>query len=271
MFTEPPRCQLHNRLSALSFRQWLQLQLGAIRHRLHLGTRWRRMLAGAKGIKPAANPARLGEPSRYAAGSWVRVVDARRVFLTLNAKKQLRGLLWVWQQWPYCGTVHQVFKPVRRMMDDAYAMRAVSGTVLLDTSPCGGPLGQHGCGRDCPLMFRDEWLEPAEPPVLMPSVDSHSGYATVRSADDIRRTLDDQHSHRGLMFMPEMYEHVGQRFRVRRQVERVLEGGRYVPPAEPLYMLEGLHCAGKIMGTDGPCERSCRLLWHADWLHLEPG
>jgi len=49
----------------------------------------------------------------------------------------------------------------------------------------------------------------------------------------------------------------------------VLDRGTYVPAAQPLYMLDSLHCAGEAMGDDGPCERGCRLLWHADWLRLE--
>ncbi|MDD5250634.1 MAG: hypothetical protein PHY45_16780 [Rhodocyclaceae bacterium] len=266
MIIEPPRCQLHNPLSRPTVWRWLQQFAAALRTRIRLRTRWRRLRSG-----PPPPAARLGAPSRFAAGSWVRVREAKDVFATLNARKQLRGLLWIWQQWPYCGTVHRVLKPVRRMMDDSRQVRAVSGTVLLATAPCGGPLDIHGCGRECPLMFRDDWLEEASPPDAADAAPGAGGIqATVRSAEEIRRTLDAHGSRGGLMFMPEMYQHAGKDFRVLRKVDRVLESGRYVPAAQPIYMLADLYCGGAALGDDGPCDRSCRLLWHADWLRL-PG
>lgn len=264
IFSRTPRCQLHSRLSPPSVGQLVR----ALRSRVRLRTRLRQAFSG-KPKKASADPARIGAPSRFAAGTWVRVRDPGEVFATLDAKKRLRGLVWMWQQWAYCGTVHRVFKPIRRMMDDSHMMRAVSGTVLLDTVPCGGPLGHLGCGRECPLMFRDEWLQEVPPPEEEPELHHEERYATVRNADEIRRTLDDSNSYRGLMFMPEMFAYAGQRFPVRRKVERVLDGARYVPPTQPLYILSGLHCTGTAMGDDGPCDRGCRLIWHADWLNLE--
>jgi hypothetical protein len=266
ILAEKPRCQLHNRLSARTPWQWFKWLAGALRARVRLRTRLRRLRSG----NPQQQAARSGAPSRFAAGTWVRVVDADRVFATLDEKKQLRGLPWLWQQWAYCGTVHRVFKPVGRMMDDSRRMRPVNGTVLLDTAPCGGPLGHHGCGRECPLMFRDEWLEEVPPPVeAAPAACEKGLHATVRSVEEIERTLDVRNSRGGLMLMPEMYGYAGKSFRVARKIERVWEGNCYVPVSQPVYMLEGLHCSGAILGADGPCERGCRLLWHADWLRLE--
>jgi hypothetical protein len=109
---------------------------------------------------PKAGP-HLGKPSRFAAGEWVRVRGKDSVRATLDANDKLRGLYFVPEQWNYCERVFQVEQVLRRMVDDRGRFRAVSGTVLLAGADCGGPSGTAGCGRRCPLMFRDEWLEPA--------------------------------------------------------------------------------------------------------------
>ena len=261
---EPPRCQLHSRLAPPGIGHWLRALVAALRNRFRLRSRWRAWQHGSPPVPP-----HLGTPSRFAAGTWVRILEPERVFATLNRQKCLRGLPWVWQQWPYCGSVHQVFRPVRRMMDDAHTIRPISGTVLIDTVPCSGPDGTHGCGRECPMMFRDEWLEEVPPPPANPAPPASVRYARVRSEAEIRATLDSDNSRHGLLFMPEMYALAGQRFPIRRQVNTVLDGGRPVAVQEPVYILDGLHCSGEILSPDGPCERACRLLWHEDWLQME--
>jgi hypothetical protein len=156
------------------------------------------------------------------------------------------------------------------MMDDSRRMRPISRSVLLDTVPCSGPDGGHGCGRDCPLMFRDEWLEEAPPPPETTAAPDEGGrYAWVRSAEEIQASLDGESTRHGVIFMPEMFGHAGRRFRIRRKVEQVFDGAGYVPASEPVYLLEGLYCTGAVIGEDGPCDRGCRLLWHQDWLRLE--
>ena len=71
------------------------------------------------------------------------------------------------------------------------------------------------------------------------------------------------------MFMPEMYNYSGQRYPVLQKIERVWGPGLYLPTKEPVYLLEGLHCSGSVMGEDGPCDRGCRLIWHEDWLRFD--
>lgn len=155
-------------------------------------------------------------------------------------------------------------------MDDSRRMRPISRSILLDTVSCSGPNGGQGCGRDCPLMFRDEWLEEAPPPPeTNAALEAGGRYAWVRSAEEITANLDSASERNGVMFMPEMFRHTGRRFRIRRKVEQVLDGACWVPASEPVYLLEGLHCAGSAIGEDGPCDRGCRLLWHQDWLRLE--
>jgi hypothetical protein len=231
-----------------------------------LRTRIRRLFS-----KKRQQARHLGEPSRFSSGTWVRILDEKRIGDMLDENGKQRGLLWAVQLWSYAGTTHRVFKPVRRMMDDASKMRPISRTVLLDTVPCDGTTGLEGCGRACPMMFRDEWLEEVHPPVEDPvqSASTTRLYATVRSIDEIKQSLNSYNSHHGLMFMPEMYQYSGQRYPIFRKIERVWGPGVYLPVSEPIYLLEGLHCAGTVIGDDGPCERGCRLLWHGDWLHIE--
>ena len=213
----------------------------------------------------------FGAPSRFATGAWVRILDEESIGATLDSRDALRGLVWMPQQWAYCGTVHRVLQPVVRMMDDDSVMRPISRTVLLDTVPCGGVTGSTGCGRECPMMFRDEWLEEAsEPEGEAPRETRPAGpWVTVRSPGEILATLDSEDRCHGVLFMPQMYRYAGQRFAVFRKVERVWGPGAYVPAAEPLYLLEGLFCSGEALGPKGPCQRACRIVWPERWLRLE--
>ena len=167
---------------------------------------------------------RIGESSQYAEGQWVQVRDRERIQSTLDAQSRLRGLLFLPFQWAYCGGVYRVQKVLRRMLDDESIFRPVSRTILLEGVFCSGPSGTDGCGRRCPLMFRDEWVKPATAPATPPSLDAGTGaFVRVRSAREIRSSLDWQGKSDGLMFMPEMYRWVGMRFRVARQLQSVFE------------------------------------------------
>lgn len=256
----PARCQQQIPVGAHSP---FAILTRALRRRLRPRTRLRALFA-----KPDPDSRRIGKASCYAPGDWVRVLDAERIRSTLDAEDRLRGLWFARQQWPYCGTVHRVSQAVQRLQDDSGRMRAVSRTVLIDEALCGGVTGDAGCGRDCPLMFRDEWLEPAAAPAADMEVLPVGPVVRVHSMAQIRATLNGRDRHQGLLFMPEMAVYAGQTMRVRRRIETVCELGRTQPVTRPIYLLEGLFCSGAILGVDGPCHRSCRLLWHADWLEF---
>ncbi|MGZ3421286.1 MAG: GNAT family N-acetyltransferase [Polyangiales bacterium] len=212
----------------------------------------------------------LGAESRFAVGAWVRVLDEEKLRGTLDAKDSLRGLKFVPTQAVACGRVYRVQQHVRRMLDDRGRMRPIAGTVLLEGVTCAGDGPEPaGCGRHCPLMFRDEWLEPAEAPHReQPAI--HGRHARVRELDQIRATLDLQGRREGLTFMPEMEAFANQRFRVVGRLPKVYELDRWVEPRGAIYLLAGLHCTGAATSARGPCHRACALLWHEDWLVLDP-
>lgn len=205
----------------------------------------------------------LGKPSQYGPGEWVRVRARDEIRATLDKRDKLRGLGFVPAQWTTCGQVYRVHRSVRRIRDDARRFRAISGTVLLDgvTCDCGGDT--LGCGRHCPLFYRDEWLEPAE---AAPPQSCGGETLRVKRWRDIERTLDGSGRLDGVTFMPEMSRFSGRRLAVGRKITRVFEYDRWVPTRAPLYALEGAWCTGASLGEDGPCDRGCALVWHRDWL-----
>lgn len=199
----------------------------------------------------------------------MRVRDTAGVRQRLDGQSRLRGLAFTSAQWSTCARVYQVFKHVRRIIDDREKMRAVSRTVLLCGVDCTA-CGTGGCGRHCPMMYRDEWLEPAESqpeePVA-PEAEAH--FTRIRPLQEIHDRLDWLGQRQGLMFMPEMARHAGTRARILQPLARVFEYDHWREPPNPIYILDGLHCTGGILGSRGPCDRACRLLWHADWLELD--
>jgi hypothetical protein len=218
--------------------------------------------------------AHLGEASQFAPGTWVRVLGADALRRTLDAGSRTRGLRFVPAQWEACGSVHPVLKVTRRLRDDNGRLRPVSRTVALEGVDCTGHRDPAGCGRHCPLLFRDEWLAPANRPNVAAgqagaAADTVLGYARIRTAQEIRATLDPRGRHQGVLFMPEMAQYAGRRLAMATRLDQVYELDRWVPTRCPIYLLDGLHCNGTIYGERGPCDRACALLWHPDWLRLE--
>lgn len=250
------RCQMQNLLGAHG-------PLGRIEGVLRRGLGVRSGLRYLRGPRPGPG---LGAPSRFAPGTWVRVLDAERVRATLDAAGRRRGLLFTEQQWPFCGGTYRVLQPVRRMMDDLMLLRPVSGTVALEGVTCAGVDGGQGCGRWCPLFFRDEWLEPAPGAPAEAASPTGLRWVQVRPASEIRATLDRRGRRDGLLFMPEMASYAGQRHLARGPLLRTFELGRYLPMGPRVFVLDGLHCTGAVLGAAGPCHRACALLWHEAWL-----
>jgi hypothetical protein len=213
---------------------------------------------------------RLGKPSVFAPGEWVRILEEPRLREILDTRARTRGLLFSPQQSAYCGRVARVARVVRRIVDDDGRFRAVSRTVLLEGITCAGIDGMHGCGRICPLLFRDEWLERADAP-LRATDPAPPGvlWARVRSLAEIAATLDRRGRHGAVLFTPDMRQYAGRRFQVVRKLGQVFEADRDAVVEEPIYVLAGPACDGEVFGTKGPCHRGCALLWHQDWLELD--
>ncbi|MFJ2866952.1 hypothetical protein [Kitasatospora sp. NPDC087314] len=207
-----------------------------------------------------------GRPSRYAEGDWVRVKSVEQVRATLDADDRHRGLWFTGSQWSFCGGVHRVERVVRRMVDDHYRIRRLSGTVALAGATCHGADGTQGCGLDCALLFRDEWLEPA--PAADPAARPATLWATVRTLPEIHATLDRAGRLHGVPFQPGMEHHAGRRHGATELRHRSLAwwqrptGGRW-------FILDALRCNGEPLPATG-CDRQCALLWHESWLRLEP-
>jgi CelD/BcsL family acetyltransferase involved in cellulose biosynthesis len=218
---------------------------------------------------PVRDP--LGAPSAFEPGAWVRVKPADELRATLDAKQCTRGLLFTDAQWATAGRVFRTARHVRRLRDDHGRFRPVSRTVLLEGVDCAGDgTGPAGCGRHCPMMYRDEWLEPAAPPHRGPTPPQAVRHARVRDLDEILAGLDLRGRRDGLTFMPEMRAYTGRRFAIAGELATVFEYDCWIATRAPIYILDGLHCTGAVTAARGPCDRSCALMWHQDWLNLEP-
>lgn len=245
--------------------------------------RWR--LRSGLGVRPAlralftGNSDRqepsvgLGESSRFSIGESVRVLTAERLQATLDGRNRTRGLEFGKQQWTTCGGVYRVSGLVRRIIDDDGRLRRVARTVLLEDVHCDALGPSAGCGRACPMMYRDEWLEPAGDvsAALPEALVTPHGWATVRSAEEIERSLDILGRTASLLFMPEMLRYCGQTLPVERVVRRVWELEQWGDVGHSLFVLRGARCSGDVLGGDGPCHRACGILWHPAWLQIGAG
>jgi hypothetical protein len=87
----------------------------------------------------------------------------------------------------------------------------------------------------------------------------------IRTKEEILKTLDRSGQLEGLPFMPEMFQHCGQRFRVYKRAHKTcdtatLTGGRRVADA---VHLEGNRCDG---AAHGGCQAGCMIFWKEAWL-----
>jgi hypothetical protein len=205
-----------------------------------------------------------GTPSRYSLGAWVRVKDRDAIRATLDPQDALRGLRFTEPQWEYCGKTYRVDAVVTRLMDDRGRMRPIARTVALDGPTCDGPAQDRGCGRACPLLFRDEWLDPSTPDRAEPVV--HAAWARVKPLAEIRATLDRRGRRGGLQFDPAMERYAGMTLPLLKRVAAGERPWRHV--AGEWYILAGARCRGDVLGADGPCRRGCAFLWHRDWIEF---
>jgi len=90
-------------------------------------------------------------------------------------------------------------------------------------------------------------------------------WVAVKSAEEILSTLDADLKHKGLSFDPEMLRFCRRRFRVYKNVDRIIveSTGRVREMRSPTVLLEGSVCNGQ---AHGGCDRSCFCFWREIWL-----
>jgi len=90
----------------------------------------------------------------------------------------------------------------------------------------------------------------------------------VKSAESISITLDKNNKLDGCMFMNQMWDYCGQKFRVLKEVKYFFDEykNKMYKTKFPLYVLDGLICEGISPEFKHRCDRSCYLLWHQNWL-----
>lgn len=90
-------------------------------------------------------------------------------------------------------------------------------------------------------------------------------WVEVRSADEIRSTLDGGAALQGLPFMPEMLQFCGRRFRVYKTAHKTCDTihSGVIRRMENAVHLEDLRCDG---AAHGGCEAGCLFYWKEAWL-----
>ncbi len=88
----------------------------------------------------------------------------------------------------------------------------------------------------------------------------------VKSAEEIRRMLDDEGKFRGTLFTAEMWQYCGQEFTVFKRVNLFLdERTNKIRKIRNTVLLRDAYCSGKRAFGER-CDRSCFLFWKEAWL-----
>jgi len=118
------------------------------------------------------------------------------------------------------------------------------------------------------MMGRDAHAGEARPLALVPRAEERLNlrpgeWIEVKSREEIMATLDDHAKHRGLRFVPEMFDFCGRRFRVLKRVEKIcIENTPDVRTIKDTVLLENGICQGGGIG----CDRACYHFWREIWL-----
>lgn len=89
-------------------------------------------------------------------------------------------------------------------------------------------------------------------------------WVEVKSADEIRKTLDAYGFCRGLYFMDEMWNFTGRRFQVLKRVNRMMvESTGTMRAIKNTVLLDGTTCDGS---AHNGCDVCCHHLWREAWL-----
>ena len=135
-----------------------------------------------------------------------------------------------------------------RLLVRGFAMEVASRVGLLK------PLPLHGPGSEDPS---------AAPPGVRPG-----DLVQVRSAAEIKATLDDKGHNRGLSFDREMLPYCGRTLRVTDRVDRIIDEktGRMLKIPKDSLILEGAVCSGERTPGCWFCPREIYPFWREAWV-----
>src|SRR5436190_6977755 len=111
---------------------------------------------------------------------------------------------------------------------------------------------------------RSDWIVALYRPLLGRTL-RPGDHVRVRSAEEIRRTLDARGTLDDLPFMPEMLRYCGRTFRVHRRVDKInnMITKTGLRRFERAVTLRDLRCDGS---AHGGCQAECQILWKEPWL-----
>jgi len=90
----------------------------------------------------------------------------------------------------------------------------------------------------------------------------------VKSAEEIRSTLNVQGRNRGMWFDQEMVKHCGRKYTVEMRVDRIIDEvtGKMLTMKYPCIQLRGVTCAGECTADRLGCPRGINAYWREIWL-----
>jgi hypothetical protein len=117
--------------------------------------------------------------------------------------------------------------------------------------------------------------KPAPVPVVFPApVLCVGDRVRVRSAEEIRESLDEKDGVKGCSFGAGMFQYCGKEFRVVKVVNQFFDEARFrMLRARNMVLLDGVHCDGSSLADTRGCDRMCFYFWRTEWLEKidEPG
>lgn len=114
-------------------------------------------------IHPEQTRSNLGTPLGLKTGEWVKVKEFDEIAKSLDSTGRSNGLRFMGEMKQYCGQKFQVEAPIQRLINESDGkMVHLKNTVGLRNVFCDGSC-HRGCPRQSVLLWRESWLQRAEP------------------------------------------------------------------------------------------------------------
>lgn len=89
----------------------------------------------------------------------------------------------------------------------------------------------------------------------------------IKSREKILETLNEHNKTGGCFFMQEMFDYCGTEQKILRKIDNFFdEASGTMRKSGTSYLLEGMHCSGKLTGYTTKCDRYCYSFWKDAWL-----